>query len=67
MEVARSGFWAPGQRPNCETREASASDANRAHDSLFETFLVRLSELLVVESEPSPVCSLMNIFSYNFC
>ena len=66
MEVARSGLWAPGERQNCETREASASDPNRARDSLFETFLVRLNGLLVVQSEPSPVCSLMNIFFYNF-
>ena len=33
----------------------------------LETFLVRLNGLLVVDSEPSPVSSLMNILSYNSC
>ena len=53
MEVARSGLWAPGERQNCETREESAPDPSRAHDSLFETFLVHLNGLLVVESDSS--------------
>lgn len=33
---------------------------------IFETLLVGLNGLLVIESELSPVCSLLNMFSYNF-